>query len=327
LSAKKKVELIVLKRILITGGAGFIGSHLTGRLLAEGHTVYCLDNLSSGHLRNVASFQDQTNFVFLEQDVCDPFSDEIEVNEIYNLACPASPVHYRMDPIKTLRTCVLGALNVLDLATKQSATVLQASTSEVYGDPQQHPQGESYRGYVNPIGPRACYNEGKRCAETLFFDYHRQHGTSIKVARIFNTYGPNMHPDDGRVVSNFIVRALTGEPLEIFGSGAQTRSFCYIDDTIEGLVRLMASAPTSRGPINLGSDVETDVETLGRLILDITKSESKVIRDSAREDDPLKRRPDLQRAKTELGWSPQTSLRDGLDRTITAMRSIISKTI
>ncbi len=302
------------KRILVTGGAGFLGSHLCERLLAAGHEVLCVDNFYTGRRANVAHLLDDPRFELMRHDITFPLY--VEVDEIYNLACPASPVHYQFDPVQTTKVSVHGAINMLGLAKRRKARILQASTSEVYGDPTVHPQPEDYWGNVNPVGPRACYDEGKRCAETLFFDYHRQHGLRIKVARIFNTYGPRMHPDDGRVVSNFVVQALLGRPLTVYGDGSQTRSFCYVDDLIEGLVRLMESPPDITGPINLGNPAECTVLELAELVRELTGSRSEIVFRPLPQDDPVRRCPDITRAKTLLGWEPKTPLREGLEKTI-----------
>lgn len=300
------------KKILVTGGAGFLGSHLCERLLDRGHRVLCLDNFYTGTRGNLASFMDHPQFSLIQQDVCSPC--DIEVEEIYNLACPASPVHYQLDPVKTIRANVLGAINMLELAKKYHARILQASTSEVYGDPSVHPQPESYWGHVNPIGLRSCYDEGKRCAETLFFDYYRQYGVPIKIARIFNTYGPRMDTQDGRVVSNFIVQALRREPLTIYGDGTQTRSFCYVDDLIEGLISLMSSGMV--GPVNLGNPVEFQIQQLAELVLKLTGSPSSLVFKDLPSDDPRQRKPDIALAKERLGWTPKEPLEEGILRTI-----------
>ena len=310
------------KRILVTGGAGFVGSHLSRRLIDAGHQVICLDNLSTGADGNIADLQSTTAFTLLRQDVSRPI--DVEVDEIYNLACPASPVHYQLDPIATFKTCVLGAINVLDLAVRLNVPVLQASTSEVYGDPHVHPQPESYWGHVNTIGPRACYDEGKRGAETLFFDYHRQHGVAVKVVRIFNTYGPNMHPADGRVVSNFIVQALLGRDITIYGDGEQTRSFCHVDDLVTGLVAMMATPAHVTGPINLGNPGEFTMRQLASLVIELTNSRSRLVHLPLPTDDPRQRRPDITRARETLGWSPCVDLRDGLMRTISYFESVLA---
>lgn len=302
------------KKILVTGGAGFLGSHLCERLLQEGHYVICLDNFYTGTRENLTAFIDHSHFTVIEQDVCLPC--DIEVDEIYNLACPASPVHYQCDRLQTLRTSVIGSMNMLELARKYNARILQASTSEIYGDPLVHPQPETYWGHVNSIGLRSCYDEGKRCAETLFFDYHRQHGLKIKLARIFNTYGPRMHPKDGRVVSNFIVQALRTEPITIYGTGSQTRSFCYVDDLIEGLILLMNSDDTIIGPINLGNPGEFQISELAHLVLDLTHSSSPLVYQPLPSDDPKQRKPIIDLAQALLGWQPKIELKDGLESTI-----------
>jgi UDP-glucuronate decarboxylase len=312
------------KRILITGGAGFLGSHLCERLVAEGHDILCVDNYFTGRKDNVAALMANPHFELLRHDVCFPLY--VEVDEIYNLACPASPIHYQHDPVQTTKTSVSGAINMLGLAKRLRAKIFQSSTSEVYGDPNVHPQTEDYRGNVNPIGPRACYDEGKRCAETLFFDYHRQHKLRIRVARIFNTYGPRMHPNDGRVVSNFIVQALKGESITIYGNGEQTRAFCYVDDLIEGFVRLMAAADDVTGPINLGNPVETTVGELAQAIIGLTGSRSKIERRPLPVDDPTQRCPDISRARSILGWEPRVALETGLKQTITYFDKLLSET-
>src|SRR5438270_10136632 len=303
-----------LKKILVTGGAGFLGSHLCERLLAQGHDVLCVDNFFTGTRRNIAHMMGESGFEFLRHDVTFPLY--VEVDEIYNLACPASPIHYQFDPVQTTKTSVHGAINVLGLAKRVKAKILQASTSEVYGDPEIHPQTEAYWGRVNPIGPRACYDEGKRCAETLFFDYYRQHKLEIRVVRIFNTYGPRMHPNDGRVVSNFIMQALKGEPITLYGDGSQTRAFCYVDDLIEGFLRMMDAPDDITGPINLGNPVETSVAELAQLVIELTGSRSKIVRRPLPIDDPIQRCPDISQAKAELDWQPRTALKPGLQRTI-----------
>ena len=310
------------KRILVTGGAGFLGSHLCERLVAQGHDVLCVDNYFTGRKENIAHIMPEANFEAMRHDVCFPLY--VEVDEIYNLACPASPVHYQFDPVQTTKTSVSGAINMLGLAKRVRAKVFQASTSEVYGDPVVHPQTEEYRGNVNPIGPRACYDEGKRCAETLFFDYHRQHNLRIKVARIFNTYGPRMHPNDGRVVSNFIVQALKGEPITVYGDGKQTRAFCYVDDLVEGFLRLMATADEITGPINLGNPVETPVITLAEKIIELIGSQSKIESRPLPVDDPVQRCPDISRARNLLGWEPRVPLATGLERTIAYFERLLS---
>lgn len=302
------------KRILVTGGAGFIGSHLIDRLLEQGHEVLCADNLFTGTKRNIDHLHNHPRFEFMRHDVTFPLY--VEVDEIYNLACPASPVHYQHDPVQTTKTSVHGAINVLGLAKRLKAKVFQASTSEVYGDPSVHPQPESYWGNVNPIGIRSCYDEGKRCAETLFFDYHRQHRIEIKVARIFNTYGPRMHHADGRVVSNFIVQALRGEPITIYGDGSQTRSFCFVDDLVEGFLRLMATGPEVSGPVNLGNPGEFTMLELADMVIRLTKSGSRIVHQPLPADDPRQRRPDISLAKETLDWQPSINLEDGLRRTI-----------
>ena len=308
-------------RVLVTGGAGFIGSHLCRRLLERGDEVICLDNYFTGTRDNIAELLDNPHFEAIRHDVTFPMY--LEVDQIYNLACPASPVHYQFDPVQTTKTSVHGAINVLGLAKRCKAKVFQASTSEVYGDPEVHPQPESYWGRVNPIGPRACYDEGKRCAETLFFDYHRQHGLRIKVARIFNTYGPNMRPDDGRVVSNFIIQALRGEPITIYGEGTQTRSFCYVDDLVEGFMRLMDSDDTITGPVNLGRPHEFTMLELAQLILKETGSSSELIHQPLPQDDPTQRRPDITLAREILGWEPKVALEDGLKATVAYFRGVL----
>jgi UDP-glucuronate decarboxylase len=302
------------KRILVTGGAGFLGSHLIDRLLARGDEVICVDNLFTGSKRNLYHLQTNPRFEFIRHDVTFPLY--LEVDEIYNLACPASPIHYQHDPVQTTKTSVHGAINMLGLAKRLKCKILQASTSEVYGDPEEHPQTERYWGHVNPIGPRSCYDEGKRCAETLFFDYHRQHGVEIKVARIFNTYGPRMHPADGRVVSNFIMQALRGEPITIYGEGGQTRSFCYVDDLVDGLIRLMETPPETTGPINLGNPSEFTMRQLAYLVLQMTGSKSSLEFRPLPEDDPRQRQPDIGLATSVLGWAPKTALAEGLVPTI-----------
>jgi UDP-glucuronate decarboxylase len=313
------------RRILVTGGAGFIGSHLCRALLAQGHEVLCVDNFYTGMRTNVEELLDDRRFELLRHDVTFPL--HVEVDEIYNLACPASPVHYQFDPVQTTKTSVMGAINMLGLAKRLKVPVLQASTSEVYGDPQVHPQTEDYWGNVNPIGVRSCYDEGKRCAETLFFDYHRQHQLAIKVARIFNTYGPRMHPADGRVVSNFIVQALRGEDITIFGDGAQTRSFCYVDDLVDGLQRLMASPAEVTGPINLGNPTEFTILQLAELVLDMVGGPSRVVRRPLPQDDPRQRKPDISRAVATLGWQPSIALRDGLGTTIAYFDQLLGRTL
>lgn len=302
------------KRILITGGAGFIGSHLCARLLKEGHDILCIDNFFTGSKDNLIPLLDNNHFELLRHDVTFPLY--VEVDEIYNLACPASPIHYQHDPVQTTKTSVHGAINMLGLAKRTRAKIFQASTSEVYGDPKVHPQTEDYWGHVNPIGFRSCYDEGKRCAETLFFDYQRQHNLRIKVARIFNTYGPNMHPNDGRVVSNFIVQALKGQDITIYGSGEQSRSFCYIDDLVEGFIRFMNSADDITGPFNMGNPNEFTIRELAENVLALTHSKSKLIFKPLPQDDPQQRQPDIGLAKRHLGWEPKIQLKDGLTQTI-----------
>lgn len=309
------------KRILVTGGAGFIGSHLCERLLRDGNEVLCVDNFYTGRKANVVALLSNPYFEIIRHDICFPLY--VEVDEIYNLACPASPIHYQFDPVQTTKTSVHGSINMLGLAKRLKIKILQASTSEVYGDPTVHPQPEGYWGNVNPIGPRACYDEGKRCAETLFFDYYRQHKLRIKVARIFNTYGPNMHPNDGRVVSNFIMQALKGEDITVYGDGSQTRSFCYIDDLVEGLVRLMNSPDDFAGPVNLGNPVETAILELAEKIIGLTGSKSKIIFKPIPEDDPKKRMPDISLARQKLKWEPIVRLEDGLIKTIDYFKSLI----
>ena len=306
------------KRILITGGAGFLGSHLSERLLKEDHEVLCVDNFYTSTRRNIVHLLDHPNFELLRHDVTFPLY--VEVDQIYNLACPASPIHYQRDPVQTTKTSVHGAINMLGLAKRTGARILQASTSEVYGDPEVHPQTEDYWGNVNPIGIRSCYDEGKRCAETLFFDYRRQHGTKIKVARIFNTYGPKMLPDDGRVVSNFIMQALQGQDITIYGDGSQSRSFCYVDDLVEGLIRLMNSREQLTGPVNLGNPGEFTIRELAEKVIEMTGSGSSIIFEPLPQDDPTQRQPDITLAKTELGWDPNITLDQGLKPTIDYFR-------
>src|SRR6185295_10380346 len=310
------------KRILVTGGAGFLGSHLCDRLLEQGHEVLCVDNLFTGTKRNIDHLHDNPRFEFVRHDVTFPLF--IEVDEIYNLACPASPIHYQHDPVQTTKTSVHGAINMLGLAKRLRCRIFQASTSEVYGDPAEHPQTEGYWGNVNPIGPRSCYDEGKRCAETLFFDYWRQHRLRIKVARIFNTYGPRMHPADGRVVSNFIVQALREEPVTIYGDGSQTRSFCYVDDLIEGLILLMESPDEITGPINLGNPAEFTMIELARQVIAMTQAKSELVHAELPADDPRQRKPDIEKARTLLNWAPHTQLEDGLPETIAYFREALS---
>jgi UDP-glucuronate decarboxylase len=310
------------KRILVTGGAGFLGSHLCDRLVDDGHDVLCADNFFTGTKQNISHLLNRNNFELMRHDVTFPLY--VEVDEIYNLACPASPVHYQFDPVQTTKTSVHGAINVLGLAKRVKAKVLQASTSEVYGDPVVHPQTEAYWGNVNPIGYRACYDEGKRCAETLFFDYNRQHGLLIKVARIFNTYGPRMHPNDGRVVSNFIVQALKNEPITVYGDGCQTRSFCFVDDMIEALIRLMATPDAFTGPVNLGNPGEFSIRELAEAVIRLTKSRSEIVFKPLPQDDPLQRRPDIALAKKHLDWTPHIDLEEGLKQTVTYFKSLMA---
>jgi len=310
-------------RVLVTGGAGFLGSHLCERLLADGHEVLCVDNYFTGTKRNIEHLLEHSRFELLRHDVTIPLY--IEVDRIYNLACPASPVHYQHDPVQTTRTSVHGAINMLGLAKRLKARIFQASTSEVYGDPVEHPQRESYWGYVNPIGVRSCYDEGKRCAETLFFDYHRQYGLDIRVARIFNTYGPRMHPNDGRVVSNFIVQALRGEPITVYGKGQQTRSFCYVDDLIEGFLRFMALDGPCPGPINLGNPGEFTILQLAQQVIELTGSKSKVAYAKLPVDDPMQRRPDITIARDKLGWEPEIQLKAGLTKTIAYFDKLLTE--
>jgi len=302
------------QRVLVTGGAGFIGSHLCDRLIERGAEVLCVDNFYTGRLRNIAHLRDNPSFETLRHDVTFPLS--VEVDRIYNLACPASPVHYQFDPVQTTKTSVMGAINMLGLAKRLKVRVLQASTSEVYGDPTMHPQREEYWGNVNPIGPRSCYDEGKRCAETLFFDYHRQHGTEIKVMRIFNTYGPRMHPNDGRVVSNFIVQALTGKPITLYGDGEQTRSFCYVDDLVAGMMALMDSPADVTGPINIGNPVEFTMRELAELVRELIGASVELVHRPLPQDDPRQRQPDISQAREKLSWEPRVPLKDGLAKTI-----------
>ncbi len=309
------------KRILVTGGAGFVGSHLCDRLVSAGDDVVCVDNFYTGDKRNIAHLLEQSNFELIRHDVTFPLY--LEVDQIYNLACPASPIHYQRDPVQTTKTSVHGAINMLGLAKRTGARILQASTSEVYGDPEVHPQEESYWGRVNPVGIRSCYDEGKRCAETLFFDYWRQHRLEIKVARIFNTYGPRMHPDDGRVVSNFIVQALRGQPLTIYGDGSQTRSFCYVDDLVEGLIRLMESEAALTGPVNLGNPGEFSMLALADAVIRETRSASKMVFKPLPEDDPVQRQPDIGLANRVLHWEPEIGLEEGLGKAVDYFRGVI----
>ncbi len=312
------------KKTLVTGGAGFLGSHLCEKLLQQGHSVLCLDNFFTGNKENILTFLNHPSFQLIEHDVCNPIDLDVEL--IYNLACPASPIHYQYDPVKTIKTNVHGAVNMLELAQSKGARILQASTSEVYGDPHQHPQKESYWGNVNPIGIRSCYDEGKRCAETLFFDFHRQFGVPIKVARIFNTYGPRMHPNDGRVVSNFIVQALKNEPITIYGDGTQTRSFCFVDDLIDGLILLMNSPKELTGPVNLGNPVEFTMLQLAEFVFELTGKKPKLVFHPLPSDDPKQRKPDIALAKSALSWEPKVQLREGLRATIEYFEScLVSK--
>lgn len=309
-----------LKRILITGGAGFLGSHLCQRMVDAGHDVICLDNFFTSQKSNIAHLLGKSNFELVRHDVTNPFM--AEVDEIYNLACPASPVHYQYNAIKTVKTSVMGAINMLGLAKRTKAKIFQASTSEVYGDPEIHPQPESYRGCVNPIGLRACYDEGKRCAETLFFDYHRQNGVNIRVVRIFNTYGPHMHPYDGRVVSNFIIQAIQNQDITIYGDGSQTRSFCYVDDLINGFIKLMDAPDDVTGPINIGNPGEFTIKQLAEMVIELTDSSSKIIYLPLPKDDPTQRKPVITLAQEKLGWEPKVNLREGLAKTIAYFKSI-----
>jgi UDP-glucuronate decarboxylase len=310
------------KRVMVTGGAGFLGSHLCERLLNDGHDVLCVDNFYSGTKDNIEHLVENPHFEMMRHDVTFPLY--VEVDEIYNLACPASPIHYQRDPVQTTKTSVHGAINMLGLAKRTKAKILQASTSEVYGDPEVHPQNESYWGHVNPIGIRSCYDEGKRCAETLFFDYHRQHQLEIKVVRIFNTYGPRMHPNDGRVVSNFIVQALSGKDITIYGDGSQTRSFCYVDDLIEGFIRLMASPSDTTGPINIGNPVESTIKELAETIIAMVGGKSKLIFNPLPQDDPKQRKPDITLARNKLGWEPKVKLHDGLSSTVDYFKKFLA---
>jgi len=310
------------KRVLVTGGAGFLGSHLCERLLTEGCEVVCLDNFFTGRKRNIAHLLNNPDFELLRHDLAHPLF--LETDEIYNLACPASPVHYQYNPVKTVKTSVLGAIHMLGLAKRVKAKILQASTSEVYGDPDVHPQTEDYRGNVNPIGPRACYDEGKRCAETLFFDYHRQNRVNIRVVRIFNTYGPRMHPDDGRVVSNFIVAALQNRDITVYGDGSQTRSFCYVDDMVDGLVRMMNGDDDFTGPVNLGNPQEMTVLELAKAVIDLTGSRSKIVFQPLPADDPRQRQPDITLARERLGWQPVVGLAEGLEKTVRYFEQLIA---
>jgi UDP-glucuronate decarboxylase len=313
------------RRVLVTGGAGFIGSHLCRRLLDLGHDVLCVDNFYTGTRHNVRELLANPRFELMRHDVCFPLY--VEVDEIYNLACPASPIHYQFDPVQTTKTSVHGAINMLGLAKRVKAKILQASTSEIYGDPVIHPQTEDYWGNVNPIGPRSCYDEGKRCAETLFFDYRRQHNLRIKVARIFNTYGPRMHPNDGRVVSNFIMQALQNQDIKVYGAGTQTRSFCYVDDLVEALIALMHTADDVTGPINLGNPGEFTILELAEMIIKLTNSSSRIIHQPLPQDDPKQRQPDISSATNKLGWKPKVALREGLLKTIAYFEQIVSRSL
>ena len=310
-----------MKRVLVTGGAGFIGSHLCRRLLQDGSEVICVDNFYTGCKENIADLMDNKYFELVRHDITFPLY--LEVDEIYNLACPASPIHYQFDPVQTTKTSVHGSINMLGLAKRLKAKILQASTSEVYGDPETHPQPESYWGNVNPVGPRSCYDEGKRCAETLFFDYYRQHKLNIRVVRIFNTYGPNMHPNDGRVVSNFIVQALKNEDITIYGNGSQTRSFQYVDDLVEGMIKMMNNGKNFIGPVNLGNPSEFSIKELAEKIIKMTGSKSKIIYKDLPEDDPKRRKPDISLAKDKLVWEPKITLEEGLTKTIDYFKSVI----
>jgi UDP-glucuronate decarboxylase len=317
----KESHPLLVGRVLITGGAGFLGSHLSDKLIEQGNEVLCVDNLFTGQRRNIEHLLDHKRFEFMRHDVTHPLY--VEVDEIYNLACPASPIHYQHDPVQTTKTSVIGAMNMLGLAKRLRAKIMQSSTSEVYGDPLTHPQTETYWGNVNPIGPRSCYDEGKRCAETLFFDYWRQHQLRIKVLRIFNTYGPRMHPNDGRVVSNFIVQALREQPITIYGDGLQTRSFCYVDDLIDAFIKIMATGDEVTGPINAGNPGEFTVRELAELVLELTGSKSKIVYEPAPTDDPRQRKPDISVAKTTLDWAPKVPLRDGLKETIAYFTALL----
>jgi UDP-glucuronate decarboxylase len=313
------------RRVLVTGGAGFIGSHLCRRLLDDGHDVLCVDNFYTGTRHNVRELLSNPRFELMRHDVCFPLY--VEIDEIYNLACPASPIHYQFDPVQTTKTSVHGAINMLGLAKRVKAKILQASTSEIYGDPVIHPQTEDYWGNVNPIGPRSCYDEGKRCAETLFFDYRRQHNLRIKVARIFNTYGPRMHPNDGRVVSNFIIRALQNQDIQVYGAGTQTRSFCYVDDLVEALIALMHTTDDVTGPINIGNPGEFTILELAEMIIKLTNSSSRIIHQPLPQDDPKQRQPDISSATNKLGWKPKVALREGLLKTIAYFEQIVSRSL
>jgi UDP-glucuronate decarboxylase len=316
-------EVYGRRRVLVTGGAGFLGSHLIDRLIERGDEVVCVDNLFTGDKRNLEHLHTHARFEFIRHDVSFPLY--VEVDQIYNLACPASPIHYQHDPVQTTKTSVLGAVNMLGLAKRLRVPIFQASTSEVYGDPTVHPQREDYWGNVNPIGPRSCYDEGKRCAETLFFDYHRQHGLAVKVARIFNTYGPRMHPADGRVVSNFIIQALKGEPITMYGTGSQTRSFCYYEDLVEGFLRLMDTPDDFTGPVNLGNPNEFSIRELAEQVIAIIGSKSTIVGRPLPQDDPMQRQPDIAVAREKLGWEPKVQLKEGLTRTIEYFEGLLSR--
>ena len=322
MSQERSSRYSVQKRVLVTGGAGFIGSHLCARLIEQGHQVLCVDNFFTGTRNNVAPLLDHPSFELIRHDVTFPLY--IEVDEIYNLACPASPIHYQFDPVQTTKTSVIGAVNMLGLAKRLRVPILQASTSEVYGDPSIHPQVEGYWGNVNPIGPRSCYDEGKRCAETLFFDYHRQHNLAIKVIRIFNTYGPHMHPNDGRVVSNFIVQALKGQDITIYGDGSQTRSFCFVDDLVAGMMAMMASGNDVTGPVNLGNPGEFTMIELAKLVIELTGAKSQLVFQPLPQDDPKQRQPNISLAKAKLGWDVTVPLRQGLERTIDYFAKVVA---
>ena len=322
MSTERSSRYSVQKRVLVTGGAGFIGSHLCARLIEQGHQVLCVDNFFTGTRNNVAPLLGHPAFELIRHDVTFPLY--VEVDEIYNLACPASPIHYQFDPVQTTKTSVMGAINMLGLAKRLRVPILQASTSEVYGDPSIHPQVEGYWGNVNPIGPRSCYDEGKRCAETLFFDYHRQHHLAIKVIRIFNTYGPHMHPNDGRVVSNFIVQALKGQDITIYGDGSQTRSFCFVDDLVAGMMAMMASPDTVTGPVNLGNPGEFTMIELAKLVIELTGAKSQLVFQPLPQDDPKQRQPDISVAKSALGWDVTVPLRQGLGRTIEYFAKVVA---
>ena len=323
MSAIKTSKLNIQNRILVTGGAGFLGSHLCDRLVAQGHDVLCLDNFFTGGKQNISHLLEKPNFELIRHDLVEPIL--LEVDQIYNLACPASPIHYQYNPVKTIKTCIMGAINMLGLAKRVKARILQASTSEIYGDPTVHPQTEDYWGNVNTIGIRSCYDEGKRCAETLFFDYHRQNKVDIRVVRIFNTYGPRMHPNDGRVVSNFIVQALNNEDITVFGDGTQTRSFCYVDDLIEGMIRMMNGPDDCIGPVNLGNPNEFTILELAEIIIEMTRSKSKIVHKPLPQDDPRQRRPDITLAGENLGWKPETDLKEGLKKTVQYFEKTLSK--